>query len=164
MRTRCKGPPTGGHRRPHPAEVGPGSHARSLARRAQPVPQRAVHSIEDPPRGRGSGHRPEHLWLMSQHRPAADAPTTVGDHDRQIDSHAGAQAVAGSVAGSVGTGRLAPASARSHPGGSTSLSGSACLDRSDQLVDVDGGRGSALVMDIDLAVVLGAEQLHIVVD
>jgi hypothetical protein len=51
----------------------------------QPLQGRLVDRVEDPPRGRVAGHRPEQARLLPQHREIGDRRTTIGQQHRQID-------------------------------------------------------------------------------
>jgi hypothetical protein len=54
---------------------------------AKPIQRLLVDAVEDPPHGRGRGHRPEQPGLIPQHRQIRDRLPTVGEHHRQIDQH-----------------------------------------------------------------------------
>jgi hypothetical protein len=61
----------------------PGSSARDL----QVIEERLVNRVEDPPRRRRRGHRPEQVRLVAEHRQVPDRDTAVGEHHRQISQH-----------------------------------------------------------------------------
>jgi hypothetical protein len=65
----------------------PGPFPGSRPRELHLIQQRFAYRVEDPPRRRRGGHRPEQARLITQHRQVADRHTTVGQHHRQIGQH-----------------------------------------------------------------------------
>lgn len=56
----------------------PGQLPRGRPGGPQPGQGRGVDAVEDPPRGRIRGHRPEQGGLLAQHRQISDGLTAVG--------------------------------------------------------------------------------------
>jgi hypothetical protein len=79
------------HQQPvHPRAGLPGSPAGLRA--GQPQPGQASlaalgEALDDPPGGRGRGHRAEQPGLVTERRQVAQAVPTIGEHDRQIGQH-----------------------------------------------------------------------------
>jgi hypothetical protein len=63
--------------------------------------------LDDPPGGRGRGHRAEQLRLVAQHRQVAQAIATIGQHHRQIAQHGRVRVTTGA--------RLVPAQRHGQP-------------------------------------------------
>jgi transposase len=65
------------------------SQLQALRRRCsfQPGQDAVVDRIQDPPRRRGRGHRPEQARLVPQHRKVGDRLSAVGQQHRQIGEH-----------------------------------------------------------------------------
>jgi hypothetical protein len=55
--------------------------------RPQPGQAGVVNALQDPPGGRGRGHRTEQARLVAQHAQVADRLTAIGQQDRQIGEH-----------------------------------------------------------------------------
>jgi hypothetical protein len=81
------------HRHSTPAEHGQPRRAAARPAPAPPpapdaaVPAPARRPVQNPPRRRGRGHRPEQRWLVTQHRQIRDRLSAVGEHHHHIDQH-----------------------------------------------------------------------------
>ena len=65
----------------------PRTGASSCPRRPDPFQLALADRQQHPPRGRHRRHLPEQGWLASQRGQVRDAPTTVGEHHRQVAEH-----------------------------------------------------------------------------
>jgi hypothetical protein len=81
------GAPHGGNRPAGLAAQQPGPFPRDRPGELHPIQERLPDRVEDPPGGRGGGHRPEQVLLVAQHREIADRDAAVGEHHRQISQH-----------------------------------------------------------------------------
>jgi hypothetical protein len=81
------GAPHGGNRPAGLAAQQPGPFPRDRPGELHLIQEGLLDRVEDPPGGRGGGHRPEQVRLVAQHHEVADRETAVGEHHRQISQH-----------------------------------------------------------------------------
>jgi len=77
----------GRHRSARLAAQQPGPFPRVRPGSSQPGQDGVVDGVQDPPRRRGRGHRPEQVRLVPQHRQIRDRLTAIGQQHREIGQH-----------------------------------------------------------------------------